>query len=100
MDSWAEGDKMCHNNLFLGSVFVVAVLVAPLATRGNATPPQINVQVYDRGHHDYHEWNSREAHYYEQYRKEHPKLNVNFSRTSRSQQREYWNWRHSQPDRD
>jgi hypothetical protein len=91
---------MSQRGIFLGTALVAAALVAPLATTGSATPPEINVRVYDRSHRDYHEWNGSEANYYEQYRKEHPKLNVNFSRTSRGQQTEYWNWRHSQPDRD
>ena len=67
------------------SVLMATAFCVPMRIKANASPRQINVQVYDRDHRDYHEWNSRETHSYEQYRKEHPKFNVNFSRTNRKQ---------------
>jgi hypothetical protein len=86
--------------LFLSSVFLTAALIAPMAIGANATPPQVSIRFYDRDHHDYHNWDDREGRYYNDYRVEHPRYAVNFSKTSRSQQRQYWRWRHTQPDRD
>ena len=95
-----NGGKMNHKRLFLGSLFLTVGLIAPMAIRANAAPsPQVSVRFYDRDHRDYHNWDDREVHYYSDYRVSHPRYAVEFSRTSRRQQREYWRWRHNQPDR-
>ena len=88
---------MLRKSLLLGSLFLTAAMIAPAAMRANATP-QVSVRVYDRDHHDYHNWDDNEARYYTTYRVDHPKLSVTFGKTSRSQQRGYWNWRHEHHD--
>src|ERR1700681_2494968 len=100
MEFRVEGDKMHNKRLFLGSLFMAAALIAPLAISANAAPQRVSVRVYDRDHKDYHNWDDREVHSYSLFRGEHPRYNVTFSKTNRSQQREYWTWRHSHPDRD
>jgi hypothetical protein len=90
---------MYRKSLLISSLFLSAAIVAPLAIRANATPPQVSVRVYDRDHRDYHNWDDRESRYYNDYRVEHPKYAVEFRKTNRGQQREYWKWRHNQPDR-
>ena len=69
------------------STFLATAIFSPLGARTNAAQLQINVQVYDREHRDYRAWDRREADSCQQYRKEFPKLKVNFSRTSRKQHR-------------
>jgi hypothetical protein len=91
---------MYRKSLLISSLFLSAALVAPLAIRANAAPQHVSVRVYDRDHRDYHNWDDREVHSYQLFRGEHPKYNVTFNKTNRRQQREYWNWRHSHPDRD
>jgi hypothetical protein len=93
-----RGDYMQRTKLFLSSLFLTAALVAPLAIRVTAAPQAVSVRVYDRDHKDYHNWDDREAQSYTTFRVDHPKYNVTFSKTSRSQQSAYWNWRHDHPD--
>ena len=91
---------MHRKGLFLSSLFLTVALVAPMARKANAAPPQVSIRFYDRDHHDYHNWDDREGRYYTDYRVEHPRYAVRFYRTSRRQRREYWRWRHNQRDRD
>jgi hypothetical protein len=92
------GDKMLRKNLFLGSLFLSAALLAPMAMQARATPQAVSVKVYDSGHKDYHQWDDHEDHAYAQYRVEHPKVKVEFNKASKRQQKDYWNWRHAHPD--
>jgi hypothetical protein len=89
---------MKRTGLFIAGVFLTAALVAPMATRTSATPQVVSVRVYDRDHKDYHDWDDNEIRYYGMYRHDHPEFNVEFSKTSRRQQRAYWNWRHEHHD--
>jgi hypothetical protein len=89
---------MKRKGLFLSSLFLGAALIAPMAIVANAAPQAVSVRVYDSGHKDYHNWDDNENRSYLTYRTAHPKYNVTFSKTSRSQQRNYWTWRHSHPD--
>ena len=91
---------MHRKNIFLSSLFLSAALVVPMAIQAGAMPQQVNIRVYDRDHKDYHEWNDREAHSYDQYRVKHPKVRVEFKKSNKREQRDYWNWRHSHPDHD
>jgi hypothetical protein len=91
---------MHRKSLFLSSLFLSAVLVAPMALIANAAPQGVTLRFYDRDHRDYHNWDDREGRYYSDYRVEHPRYAVSFSKTNRRQQREYWKWRHQQRDRD
>jgi hypothetical protein len=89
---------MYRKSLGISSFFLAVAILAPAAIRANAATPQVVVRVYDRDHRDYHNWDDREIHSYGIFRADHPKYNVTFSRTSRRQQREYWNWRHAHGD--
>jgi hypothetical protein len=91
---------MHRKGILLSSIFLATALVAPLAIRSNAAPQGISVRVYDRDHKDYHNWDDHETKSYELFRGDHPKYNVKFTKTKRNQQKEYWTWRHSHPDRD
>jgi hypothetical protein len=88
---------MNRKGFFIGALVLAAAIVAPLASTVGATP-QVVVRFYARDHHDYHNWDDNEARYYETYRHDHHEYNVEFRRTSRAQQREYWRWRHEHHD--
>jgi len=55
-------------------------------------------RIYDRSHHDYHQWNDDEDRAYRQYLSEHHREYRDFERESPKEQNQYWNWRHSHPD--
>jgi hypothetical protein len=86
--------------LFLSSIFLGAALIAPLAITANAAPQGISVRVYDRNHKDYHNWDDREERSYQTFRGDHPHYNETYKKDKRSQQDEYWTWRHAHPDHD
>lgn len=53
---------------------------------------------YDREHKDYHTWNSDEDSRYKQYREEKKIPEHSFARAKRSEQADYWKWRHQHSD--
>jgi len=84
--------------LFIPALLLSTVLVAPLATQTSAKPQGVSVRIYDRTHRDYHDWDDREARYYERWRHDHPEFRVEFRRNNRHRQEEYWRWRHDHRD--
>jgi hypothetical protein len=98
---------------YLRSLFLTAALAAPVAMMAAASPQdnrnegnkgnQENRQgenskrYYDKGHKDYHNWDSNEDHAYQRYQTEHHEKRA-FVQLSTRQQTVYWNWRHSNPD--
>ena len=93
---------MHHAHRYITSLFLAAALAAPVAIMAAPAPQDASVQVrvYDRDHKDYHNWDDKENRAYGQYRSENPKVSVDFSKASKKQQSQYWNWRHSHPDKD
>ena len=91
---------MHHAHRYISSIFLAATLVIPVAIMAAPKPQNASVQVrvYDRDHKDYHNWDDNENRAYTRYRSENPKVNIEFSKTSKKQQSQYWNWRHSHPD--
>jgi len=57
-------------------------------------------QVYDQSYRDWHDWDDSEERAYRQFLTETRKDYREFTRLNARQQSEYWNWRHSHPDRD
>ena len=89
---------------YLSFVFLTAALTASAAPKA-AAAQEVVVRVdhpryYDRNHRDYHEWNDREDRSYRVYLGEHHRDYREFHNNSRREQSNYWNWRHSHPDRD
>jgi hypothetical protein len=84
---------------FISSFVLAAALVAPVAIV--AASPQVSVQfrAYDRDHRDYHNWDDREDRAYRSYLAEQHRAYRDFRHQKRGVQRNYWNWRHSHPDR-
>jgi hypothetical protein len=93
---------MDHARRYITSLFLAAALATPAAILAFPTPQVANVQirVYDRDHKDYHNWDDNEGRAYSQYRSENPRSAAEYSHANRKQQSQYWNWRHSHPDRD
>ena len=88
---------------FIASLFLAGALVAPVSAIA-APSPQIGLQVrvYDRDHHDYHNWDDREDRAYRGLSRgecypDLPRLCVKQNRRSQSN---YWKWRHDHPDHD
>jgi hypothetical protein len=76
------------------AVFLTAGLIAPIAITATAAPQGVSIRVYDRDHKDYHNWNDDENRRYEEYRRDHSKFSLTFTKNSHERQREYWKWRH------
>jgi hypothetical protein len=97
-----EENIMQHYRI-MSSLVLTAALLAPIAGYAAARQDRrrdekIQVRVYDRTHKDYHVWNDREDHMYRQYLGDRHKAYRGYSRLSRTQQRTYWNWRHTRGD--
>ena len=86
---------------FIASLFLAAALVAPVSALA-APSPQVGLQVrvFDRDHHDYHNWDDREDHAYRGYLVENHRTYRVYAKQNRRTQRDYWTWRHSHPDHD
>ena len=95
----------------ISSFFLSAALVAPVAIRADAQRPEDRQQeerhrdnkeqhkrYYDRAHKDWHDWDDREDHAYRGWLAERHRQYRGFSKLSRKDKDDYWNWRHSHPD--
>ena len=87
---------------YLSTLVLGVTLIAPAATfaqdrdRHEQTPQRYE----DKMHKDSHEWNDHETEAYRRYLKEHHKKYHEFAQAKKNEQNNYWNWRHSHPDRD
>ncbi len=92
---------MRFTNRYIGSLLLAAVLAAPVAIMAAPGPNNdgVQVRVYDSNHKDYHNWDDHENNAWgnlpdqQSQKKPHE-----FSRASKREQSNYWNWRHSHPD--
>ena len=93
---------MRFTNRYISSLILAAAIAAPAVVLANALPQDANVQVrvYDSHHKDYHNWNEREDHSYRLYLTDHHRPYVVYEHQNHHVQANYWNWRHSHPDRD
>jgi hypothetical protein len=87
---------------FICSLFLAAAIVAPalLVAEAKAQEAAVQVRVYDRDHHDYHNWDDREDRAYRRYLVKQHRSYREYNRQHHGVQRQYWTWRHSRPDRD
>ena len=91
---------------YIASIFLTAALAAPVSIMAAPVPQEGHDQkeahdqnrVYDKGHKDYHNWDDNENHAWGQYLTEHHKKSHEFSKASKREQSNYWNYRHSHPD--
>jgi hypothetical protein len=100
-------DYIMHRaHRYLGSLFLAAALLASaasMAKAGNQNERRYDndhVRYYDRDHRDYHYWDDREDRAYRRYLAAKHRTYRKFNRANTRVHRDYWNWRHSNPDRD
>jgi hypothetical protein len=78
-----------------------AALVVPVVASAQDRDHAMESRKYeDKAHHDSHEWNSNEDTAYRRYLQEHHRKYHEFAKAKKSEQSDYWNWRHSHPDND
>ena len=87
---------------YLSSLLVAAALAAPVAIMATPTTKDDGAQVkfYDSRHKDYHNWDDRENRSWGVYLSDNHRKSHEFSRASKREKSNYWNWRHSHPDHD
>ena len=87
---------------FTTSLLIAAVVVPTMAIaqqRGSQSDKRQDAARYeDKAHHDSHEWNDRENEAYQRYLREHHKKSHDFTKASKREQQDYWNWRHTHRD--
>ncbi|HLW98599.1 MAG TPA: hypothetical protein VKR82_08145 [Candidatus Acidoferrales bacterium] len=93
---------MRNASRFIGSLILTAALVGPVAMMAAPAPQDAGVQIriYDRNHKDYHNWDDRENHAWGIFLTDNHRKSHEYSRASKREQSQYWNWRHQHPDRD
>jgi hypothetical protein len=89
----------------LGTILLMAALGIPLANAKPVLAPQDheeherqereNRRVYDPYHKDYHNWDSHEDGLYRHWLEGRHEAYADYERLKHSEQRAYWNWRHS-----
>ena len=97
---------MYSTRRYLSSLLLAAGLLASaasIAKAGNQDDRRYDndhVRYFDRDHRDYHNWDDREDRAYRRYLVAKHRAYRKFNRTSARVHRDYWNWRHDNPDRD
>ena len=89
-------------NRFIGSLILAAAITAPMTmiAAPGAKDEGVSVRVYDSGHKDYHNWDDNENKAWGVYLSGNHKKSHEFSKSSKREQSNYWNWRHAHPDHD
>jgi hypothetical protein len=84
----------------ISSLILAAAITAPMAIVAAATPNDdgVQIRVYDRNHKDYHNWDDHENTAWGVYLTNNHRKPHEFAHSSRREQANYWNWRHSHPD--
>ena len=93
---------MNHLGKYLGSLFLVAALAAPVTIMAVPAPQddREHKRVYDRDHKDYHHWDDNENRAWGQFLTENHRESHEYAKSNKKEQSKYWNWRHSHPDHD
>ena len=86
-----------HRFLLLSAFVLSASFLVPVAARADDRDHH-EKRYYDRDGKDYHTWNNNEDRAYRQYLGEQHRDYRDFHRVNRSQQQQYFGWRHSHPD--
>ena len=93
---------MNHLERYLGSLFLVAALATPATIMAVPAPQddREHKRVYDRDHKDYHHWDDNENRAWGHFLTENHRESHEYAKSNRKEQSEYWNYRHSHPDKD
>jgi hypothetical protein len=86
---------------YLGSLFLVAALAAPVTIMAVPAPQddREHKRVYDKEHKDYHNWDDNENRAWGQFLTENHRESHEYAKSNKKEQSEYWNYRHSHPDK-
>jgi hypothetical protein len=89
-------------NRYITTVILAAAVAAPALVMATPRPQEgsVQIRVYDRNHHDYHNWNDREDHAYRGYLEGQHRGYVTYEHQNHKVQNSYWTYRHNHPDRD
>jgi hypothetical protein len=85
---------------YMTALLLTAAFAAPVTVMAIPAPQAVSIRVYDKNHKDYHNWDDRENHAWGLYLTENHKNQREFKKANKKEQSDYWNWRHSHPDRD
>ena len=96
-----EGYNMRRANRYIVSLFLTAALAAPATIMAIPVPQEGRDQhrVYDKEHKDYHNWDDNENYAWGQFLTENHKSSHEYSKANKKEQSQYWNYRHSHPDK-
>jgi hypothetical protein len=75
-----------------------AANAAPAAAQSERSRERAERRVYDREHKDYHVWDDAEDRLYHTWLETKHFVNREFSKLNRTEQRDYWRWRHDHHD--
>lgn len=100
---------MCRAHRYITSLFLAAALATPLATIASPRPQddrdsrtskdsKDTHRVYDAKHKQYHNWDDNENQAWNRYLSENHKKDHAFTKATKKEQEEYWDWRHDHPD--
>jgi hypothetical protein len=97
---------MIRLHRYCSSLFLAAALLASGGSLAQARNQDYrrdendHVRYYDRDRGDYHNWDDREDRAYRRYLVAKHRAYHKFNRANTRAHRDYWRWRHSNPDRD
>jgi hypothetical protein len=93
---------MRNTSRFIGSLILAAALIAPVAIMAAPVPQDggVQIRIYDRSHKDYHNWDDHENRAWGIFLTDNHRKSHEYSRASKKEQGQYWNWRHQHHDRD
>jgi type III secretory pathway component EscR len=94
--TWQEINDM-KQFLILGGLLMAAFVNAPVAMMADGDNHQ-EKRYYDRSGKDYHTWNNNEDRAYRTYLDQQHRDYRDFGKVNRSQQQNYFKWRHQNPD--
>jgi hypothetical protein len=88
-------------NRCLMALFISAALAGSVSVRADEHQSDNQTKrYYDKGGHDYHQWNQHEDQVYHQYVTDNHKRDRDFAKTNGSEKKDYFKWRHDHPDQD
>jgi hypothetical protein len=95
-----EEFNMHSRYAYIASLFLAAAFVVPASIMAVPVPQKASVQirVYDKDHKDYHNWDDNENHAWGQFQTENHKKPQDFKKAKKTEQSQYWNWRHDHQD--
>jgi len=101
ISEWEE-HILQNMNRYFSLLLLGAALAAPAVTMSGPKAQEASgqVQVYDRDHRDYHNWDDRENRAYRRYLEAQRRTYRGYDTQKARAQRKYWRWRHSHPDND